>query len=297
MKLTRLDNADVGALIAVLFVLGFAVAWPLLGFWEAVRGFAVEAVILGASFWLARQYLPWEDAPRERIKNPRVELILGLLGFAAFFVVWPLLTPVEDSVSLFLNLLLAMAALGAFAVAAMLPLRYPLKAWGLRMPTLRELLVLIGVAVIAIGLSSVLGNALQASEASDMVGPRRPFLSGFLVLTMQSGPQLGGSSLLILGTYLFSVLGQELFFRVYLQPRLAHYLPGRWALFVQAALFYAANLLPLYLLTGGDLPVTFALTQAVVLSNGVLAGYFWRKTGSLPLLILLHLLAFSRWGL
>jgi hypothetical protein len=53
---------------------------------------------------------------------------------------------------------------------------------------------------------------------------------------------------------------------------------------------------PMYLFANGyGLPHSLALTM--VLTNGVLAGYFWRKTGSLPLLIVLNLLAFTRWGL
>jgi len=55
-------------------------------------------------------------------------------------------------------------------------------------------------------------------------------------------------------------------------------------------------LTPMYMFANGySLPFSLALTLA--LTNGVLAGYFWRKTGSLPLLILLNLLAFTRWGL
>jgi membrane protease YdiL (CAAX protease family) len=88
---------------------------------------------------------------------------------------------------------------------------------------------------------------------------------------------------------------EELFFRVYLQPRLAAYLPGRWAVVVQAAL-YSAAFLPLYLI-GNDYPLPYSIALVLVLTNGVMAGYFWRKTGNLWLLILLHLFAFSRYGL
>ncbi|MEX2162584.1 MAG: CPBP family glutamic-type intramembrane protease [Anaerolineales bacterium] len=298
LKFSSLDNADVGALIVALFVLAFLIAIPVLGFWEAVRGVLVEAVILAASFTLARQYLPWEDAPRERIKNPRWEMALAIVGILVFYVAWPQFLPVADATSLFLNMMLATASLGAFAAAAFMPFGYALRTWGLKLPTGRELLVLAGVAVITIGGSWLFGSILPLSEAPDVASVVRPVIPGALLWSFGQGIQQGLDLLpLLILMFAFSVFGQELFFRVYLQARLAHYLPGRWALFVQSALYFVATLVPFYILTGWTLPGNFALTQVALLSNGVLAGYFWRKTGSLPLLILLHLLAFSRWGL
>ena len=298
MRSFKLENtADVGILIAVILALGFAVAWPVLGLWEAVRGFAVEMVVLGATFYIARRYLPWEDAPRERIAAPGRELLLAGIGFVVFIIVWPLLLPVSDAESLFINLMLANAALLAFTAGALLPFRYSLKSWGLLWPTRSELLVLAAVAVVGVGLSLLFGALLPASETPDLVNPARPLEPGSMLWSFgQAVTQENTSVLLVLGLFLLAVIGQELFFRVYLQARLAHYLPGRWALLAQAAFYFAGSLVPLYLLIG-NLPAAFLLTQAAVLSNGVLAGYFWRKTGSLPLLVLLHLLAFVRWGL
>ena len=298
MRSFKLENtADVGILIAVILALGFAVAWPVLGLWEAVRGFAVEMVVLGATFYIARRYLPWEDAPRERVAAPGRELLLAGIGFVVFIIVWPLLLPVSDAESLFINLMLANAALLAFTAGALLPFRYSLKSWGLLWPTRSELLVLAAVAVVGVGLSLLFGALLPASETPDLVNPARPLEPGSMLWSFgQTIAQGLDLNLGLLGVFLLSVIGQELFFRVYLQARLAHYLPGRWALLAQAAFYFAGSLVPLYLLIG-DLPAAFLLTQAAVLSNGVLAGYFWRKTGSLPLLVLLHLLAFVRWGL
>jgi membrane protease YdiL (CAAX protease family) len=298
MKTFKLENtADVGILIGMILLLGFLLAWPLLGLWEAVRGFLVELVVLGATFYIARQYLPWEDAPRERIVNPGRELLLSAVGFIVFIIVWPLLLPVGDVESLYINLMFAFASLLVFSAAVMVPFRYSLKAWGLRLPTSRELLVLLAVAVVGIGLSLLFGSLLPASEVPEYVNPARPLLPGALLWSFwESASQNNFAMLMVVGVFVLSVVGQELFFRVYLQARLAQYLPGRWALFAQAALYFVACMLPLYLLVGG-LPPAFMLTQAAVLSNAVLAGYFWRKTGSLPLLVLLHLLAFVRWGL
>ena len=298
MKSFKLENtADVGILMAALLLLGFAVSWPVLGLGEALRGFAVEAVVLGLAFYLARQYLPWEDAPRERIADPRLELVLGAIGFAAFFIAWPLLLPVEDAEGLFANLMYASAALLAFTAAALLPFRYGPRSWGLRWPTGRELLVLAAVAAVGSALSFLFGRVLPPSEAAALVDPARPLMPGVVLWNFEQAIAQGSAlDLGLVGVLLLSVIGQELFFRVYLQARLAQYLPGRWALFAQAALYFAGAFVPLYLLVG-DLPAAFLLTQAAVLSNGVLAGYFWRKTGSLSLLVLLHLLAFVRWGL
>lgn len=264
-------NFDVSVVVALLLAAGFAVTFATVGPWEAVRNFGVEAVILGATFWVARQYLPWEDAPRERVKQPRFELAAGLVGYALL---------VYGAVRLF-NGQSAWALLAAgmlIPVAVLLALRYSAASWGLRMPRGRDWIVLAMVALLVFGISRAADISLPQGEIS---APADAALRQFPV---------GGS--LLAAAVLAAVL-EELFFRVYLQPRLAAYLPGRWALFWQAVLFSAAYL-PLYLIAN-DYSLPYSL--ALVLSNGILSGYFWRKTGSLPLLILLHLLAFSRWGL
>src|SRR3970040_1088328 len=120
MRSFKLENtADVGILIAVILALGFAVAWPALGLWEAVRGVAGGWVVWAPPFYPARRYLPWEDAPRERIAAPGRELLLAGIGFVVFIIVWPLLLPVSDAESLFINLMLANAALLAFTAGAL----------------------------------------------------------------------------------------------------------------------------------------------------------------------------------
>ena len=302
MKSFKLEStADAGLLIAAVLLLGAAASWLTYGFAEALRGFVVEMIILGVTFYVARQYLPWEDAARERVKRPAIELLLGLAAVVVFFVVWPLFSHPQGIEDMFLQVMLSQAAVGAFAAALLISLRYSRQGWGLRWPTRRELLVTAGVGALVIGLSWLFGSLLQPSSVVDLVGPQRPLVPGTLLWSFWQARATAGSFLpFLLGVFLLGVIGQELFFRVFLQARLAHYLPGRWALFWQAALFAAANLLPLYIVTanaGSSLDPGFALTQAAVLSNGVLAGYFWRKTGSLPLLVLVSLLVFVRWGL
>ncbi len=288
MKLPKLENtADVGILIVVLMLLGLAVTWPLLGQWEALRGFGVELLILTVTFYIARQYLPWEDAPRERIRRPNPELWVGLLGFVVVYIVWPFVSG-EGGLAAFL-------APGILAAVTLAALRYGRAAWGLRWPSGRELIVLAVVAAVAVGFSRLFGGLLPPSEVR-LFAAQRPLIPGLMLDFSQAGASL----LPALVSVFVTVVSYELFFRVFLQTRLAQVLPGRWALFAQAALYFAAGMLPLLIVSRnapGVFPPAFVLTPFAMLSNGVLAGYFWRKTGSLPLLVLLHLLAFVRWGL
>lgn len=297
-KLPNANNADVGILIAIMLAVAFAASWALLGFWEAVRGVAIEALILAVTFSIARQWLPWEDAPRERIQFAGPELFVAFFGFVFFYVAWPFFSGINDIEGSFINGMFSNALLGIMVVTSLIAFRHPRSAWGLRWPTGREALVALAIAAVTIGVSWLVGGILPQSEELLRVGPARPIVPGTLMWAIGGAAALGNPVLPIL-VFIFalSVIGQELFFRVFLQTRLAHFLPGRWALFVQAVLYYAIAFIPFYILTGGALENTFLLTQVAALSNGILAGYFWRKTGSLPLLVLLHVLAFSRWGL
>jgi membrane protease YdiL (CAAX protease family) len=100
----------------------------------------------------------------------------------------------------------------------------------------------------------------------------------------------------LLGQILFNAaIPEELYLRVYLQPRLARYVPLSWAIFIQAILFAAIHLPRDVLRLGYSWPL--ALASLFSLSNGVIGGYFWSKTRSLPVLIVLHLFAYSRIGL
>src|SRR3990172_8712960 len=147
MRSLKLETtADVGILVGVLLLVGFGVAWGAVGPWEALRGFAVELLILAVTFYVARQYLPWEDAPRERIKQPRWELAAGLAGYALL---------VAGAVALFSGRgAWALLAAGMLVPATvMLVGRYGAAAWGLRLPRNRDWLVLAGVALLVFGLS------------------------------------------------------------------------------------------------------------------------------------------------
>jgi membrane protease YdiL (CAAX protease family) len=268
-------NYDTSVVIAVLMAIGLAIALITVGPGVATRSFLAEAIILAVTFAVARQYLPWKDAPKERIKGPRRELIMGLVGYLlvlvgvrAYFedgLAWPWL-----------------AATMLLPVVALVAAGYGPKSWGLRLPKPAEVGVLAVVILATYGLSRLLGSILPARE-----------LSGLPAVNLVARAFTGVSSAAVV--LVVAAALEEIFFRVYLQPRLAAYLPGRWAVVVQAAL-YSAAFLPLYLI-GNDYPMPYSLALVLVLTNGVMAGYFWRKTGNLWLLILLHLFAFSRYGL
>jgi hypothetical protein len=277
-------NFDVTIAVIVLFVIGFLITCFTIGPNEALRGFAAEAVILAVTFYIARQYLPWEDAPKERVKRPKTELTIALVAYG-LLIVWAavnfrvLSVHMPDVVIYSLRLL--PLALLLVPVAVLLGWRYGRGAWGLRLPSGRELLVLSVIIALNIGLSQLFGRLLPPSELND---PQ----SNDFIATILSGAWLSALALIL------GALVVEIFFRVFLQMRLAAFQQGRWALFTQAILFNVV-FLPLLLSSGNPLP--FAIAKTLVLSNGIMAGYFWRKTGSLPLLVLLSLLYFSRWGL
>jgi membrane protease YdiL (CAAX protease family) len=269
-------NYDTSVVVGGFMAVGLVIALATVGAGAALRGFFAEALILAICFYVARQYLPWKDASKERLKGPRRELIIGgiaylllLVGAVAYFrgqLAWPWLTA---------GMLLP--------VVTMVAAGYGRRAWGLRMPKPAEIGVLAVVILVTYGASRILGAVLPARE---LLGAPAEDLAARAL----SG--LGGSMAL---TLVVAAVLEEIFFRVYLQPRLAAYLPGRWALFVQAVL-YSAAYLPLFLI-GNQYPAPYALALVLVLTNGILAGYFWRKTGNLWLLVLLHLLAFPRYGL
>jgi membrane protease YdiL (CAAX protease family) len=267
---------DVTVVIVLLMAIAFTITCLTVGPWEAVRGFAVEALIFAAMFWVARQYLPWEDAERERIKRPKLELALAIIGY--LLLLWAALSFFSGGTRT-----LALAIGLGLPVLVLLSGAYKRESWGLRWPGRREWLVLLSVIVINLLLGLLFGALLPEGELATPAGAD---------LSEGGAAALAGT---LVTVFFIAALPEELFFRVFLQNRLASYIPGRWALFLQALLFSAAHL-PQQLIRY-EYPLPFALAMTMVLTNGVMAGYFWRKTGNLPLLLLLHLLAFSRIGL
>lgn len=274
-------NFDVTIVVIILLAIGLVITLATIGVNEALRGFAAEALILAITFYIARQYLPWEDAPKERIKRAKTELIIALIAYglllfwaAANYGVWSVALP--PVVMQFLPVILLLSG-----PAVLLTWQYGTEAWGLRWPTGREVLVLAVIVGLNIGLSQLFGHLLPPGELTDAQGNN-------FVATVQNAAWLPAIGVIL------GAVATEIFFRVFLQTRLAAFQQGRWALFTQAIL-YSVVFLP-YLLSAGY-PLPYAIAKTLVLSNGIMAGYVWRKTGSLLLLVLLSLFYFSRWGL
>ena len=100
---------------------------------------------------------------------------------------------------------------------------------------------------------------------------------------------------LITGLLVRAALPEELLLRVTLQPRLARFLPLGWAILMQALLFMAAHL-PQQIIQYHR-PLILASGYLLTVDNGLIGGYLWYRTRSLPLLVILHLFAYPRFGI
>lgn len=262
------------------YVSAFFIVWFAAGPGEAGRRVAAEGLIL--VLWLAAALpLLRQQSPEViRIERPRLELGLGLLvvllgavTVAARYAGLGWLAPVVGAGILGLPLLV------------WLLLGYDRHSFGLQWPTARAWLVLLLVVLINLIVGQFLGSWLPPGELPEPPGS-----------DISEGLE-NPVDVAVLATQLLVVaaLPEELFFRVYLQPRLERFVPVGWALALQAFLFSAMHLPQHILLRGESWPL--ALAGAVLVNNGLISGVFWRRTRSLPILLLLHLFAFPRFGL
>jgi membrane protease YdiL (CAAX protease family) len=158
------------------------------------------------------------------------------------------------------------------------------RAIGLIWPSRRGWLALLAVILINLAAASVFvilppGEAAdvpQADLSQQITGPLSVFL-------------------LLLGLLVRAALPEELLLRVTLQPRLAQFMSLGWAILLQALLFNFAHL-PQQLFRDHQ-PLHLAVAYLLLIDNGLIAGYLWYRTRSLPLLVILHLFAYSRFGI
>jgi membrane protease YdiL (CAAX protease family) len=266
--------------IALAYGLGFGLALAGAGIGEASRRFLAEGVILALGLGAAHALL--KDRPVEAVpvKRPGLELGLGLAGLAlttalviavfqgAAWLRWP--TRLVDYA----------LPLGVFVLGG-----YGASALGLSLGPRRGWLALALIVVINFVGSIALGQLLPPGELP--TPPGADLAEGI------GGPL---DVLALLGQLLLSAaLPEELYLRVYLQPRLARFMPLGWAIVAQALLFSALHLPRDVLRLGYAGPL--ALASLFYLCNGVWGGYLWAKTRSLPLLLVLHLFAYPRIGL
>ena len=265
--------------IVVAYVVGGVMTLLTVGPWEAARGFAAEGLILTLWLWIAHKMLSHPYVEESPINRPGSELGIGLAGVAALAISavayyqgvrWAGVLVIPILYGLPLAILLSSGGLQALGLS-----NAPRPAW-------LAALAIVGVnVVVGIGLGLVLPSGeLPATGGSDLA---EELQSPLAVLT-------GLAQVLFI-----AAIPEELFFRAYLQPRLARYMPLGWAIVAQALLFSAVHL-PQHVIRFGY-PWPFALAQVFSIGNGVIGGYLWSRTRSLPLLIVLHLLAYPRFGL
>ncbi len=271
---------NIAVAITVAYVTGFVIVFAAVGPWEATRQFAAEGVILALWLWIAHKLLtstPAEDVP---IKKPGLELGLGLAGFVVLIAM---------AVGFYLGVgWLRWAAVlvdYGLPLAVLVGLRYGGRALGLSLATRRAWIAVLAVVAVNFAVGIVGGQLLPPGEL--------PTPPGANLAESIHGPL---DVLVGLGQILtIAAIPEELFFRVYLQPRLARYLPLGWAMMVQALLFSAIHL-PQQVIRFGY-PWPLALAGVLTISNGLIGGYLWSRTRSLPLLVVLHLFAYPRIGL
>lgn len=271
-----------GTLFAILlaYVLGFAIVLATVGIGEASRRFLAEGVILALWLWVAHKLLRTTQVEIMPVKHPGLELGIGLAGLAlttvlvvavyrgATWLSWPIrLIDYGVPLAVFFLLGYGSPAIGLSAA--------PRRAW----------IALLAIVVINLTVGILGGQFLPHAEL--------PTPAGADLAENIHGPL---DVAVLLSQILFNAaIPEELYFRVYLQPRLARLVPLSWAIVIQAVLFSAIHLPRDLLRLGYSWPLAFA--SLFLVSNGVVSGYLWSKTKSLPLLVVLHLFAFSRFGL
>lgn len=266
--------------LALAYLAGFVLVQANAGLWEAVRSFGVEAVILALWLWVANRLLSDLPVQPGTIKRPLLELGIGLAGLAGLlaltagafqgvsWMVWP-----------------ARTAQYLIALGVLSFLDYDWKDVGIALPPPRVWLALLAVIAINIVASLLFARFLPPGERSGVFDSNLFQALGDPTVILRTLGQI----------LLLSSLPEELFFRVFLLPRLARFMPLNAAVLVQALLFSTAHL-PRELFALGN-PWPLALATVFLLANGVIGGYFWLKGRSLPVQILLHLFAYSRFGL
>ncbi|OIN93169.1 MAG: hypothetical protein AUJ21_06060 [Anaerolineae bacterium CG1_02_58_13] len=263
--------------IVFLYTIGFLIVFATVGLWEAMHRFVVEAILLVLWLWVSHKLLgntPTEDSS---VKRPCMELVLGLIVLALFFAMLTLYF-LGTSWLFWLD----EVVIYGFPLIMFFALRYNTRAMGLSIAPPRAWLVVLVVAAIQFAIGFLTGYILPPGELSLSLG------SAATGQASSSADVLAffGRSLLI------AAIPEELFFRVYLQPRLAHYLPLGWAILIQALLFSAFHLPSMILYHGYSW--SLALAEILSINNGLIGGYIWSRTRSLPLLSVLHLFAYLR---
>jgi len=267
--------------IGVVYTIAGIILYQQVGVWEMIRHVIVNGVMVFTWLWSAHWILRKTSLPQPTtIRYPVAELawvltsLILLMGYAANkYAGWVALP------TWVYYLLVYGTVLGIFV-----GLRNPIKNMGLTWPTKSGWLAVMAVILINFA-AGVLFQLLPPGEAISV--PAHDLASQI------AGPL--SIFVLVAGLLFRAALPEELFFRVTLQPRLARFLPIGWAILLQAMLFMTAHL-PQQVINY-QRPLILALGYVLTVDNGLIGGYLWYRTRSLPLLIILHLLAYPRFGI
>ncbi len=272
---------DVIVAIVALYSAAFVIVLTQVGLWTATRQVFGDGLIVCLWLWVAHMLLGGAASEQTTIRKPRLELLLGLVGLmvmglivSAFYLHWFQ----SGGVGWLVEYLLPIGVLFA--------LRYDRRALGWqnasRRAWLAVLLIILTNVIVGVGLGRLLPSSEFAGQA------------GIDVSQGINGPLdviAAIAQLLIV-----AAIPEELYFRIFMQPRLGRYMPIGWAILAQALLFSALHLPQQLFALGNPLPLALAFT-VLTPANGLVGGYLRWRTQSLPLLAVLHLFAYPRFGL
>lgn len=273
-------SRGVMAAIVACYLLSALILGTLVGTWEAVRHAAVNGLLALGWLFALRRILGTAPIPElPAIKRPALELVLLLLALLA--MAWLAAIRYGGQVERPAWLYYAVSygvVLGIFIFSG-----YGVKGLGLILPR-REAWLGVGAVVGLNVVAALLFAILPAGEAADL--PAQD-------LAQQLSTPLS-VLILFVGLLFRAALPEEFVLRVGIQPRLARFVPVGWAIVVQALLFSAGHFPQQFIAYGR--PFLLSVAYLLPIENGLLAGYLWYRTRSLPLLLLVHLFAFPRFG-
>lgn len=272
---------EVIAVIVLCYATSGVILYSQVGLWEMVRHVVVNGAIVFAWLWSASAILRDLPLPEsEPIRYPALELGWLLTGLVVSVGL------VANAYAGWISLprwLYHVAIYGA-ALILFIGLRYPTRSLGLAWLSKRAWFALLAAVFVNIG-AAILFQILPSGEKVTV--PQSDLANRI------TGPM--SVLVLIVGVLFRAALPEELLFRVGLQPRLAQFMPVGWAILVQVSLFNAGHL-PQQLILYKE-PLLLSIGYLIAVDNGLIGGYLWYRTRSLPLLLLLHLFVYPRFGI
>jgi len=257
------------------------IVFSQVGLWEMIRHVVINGVIVIAWLWSANIILRQVPLPEaEPIRYPALELAWLLAGLV---LAVGLVANASAGWMPLPRWLYYLATYGAVLILNV-GLRYQVRSLGIAWPPKRAWLALLATILISIA-AAILFQVLPSGEGATV--PQADLANQI------TGPL--SVVVLVVGLVFRAALPEELLLRVGIQPRLAQFFPVGWAILVQALLFSAGHLPQRLILY--DEPLLLSLGYLIAVDNGLIGGYLWHRTRSLPLLLLLHLFAYPRFGI